>query len=84
MRHNIIYLMTAILPLCGCTDWLMVQPRGVEVPSGIEHYEGLLYGTELVTIREVFPYMCFENTCSFFVEIMELYYIIITKTLQKY
>ena len=64
MRHNIIYLMTAILPLCGCTDWLMVQPRGVEVPSGIEHYEGLLYGTELVTIREVFPYMCFENTCD--------------------
>ena len=56
--------MTAILPLCGCTDWLMVQPRGVEVPSGIEHYEGLLYGTELVTIREVFPYMCFENTCD--------------------
>lgn len=64
MRHNIIYLMTAILPLCGCTDWLMVQPRGVEVPSGIEHYEGLLYGTELVTVGEVFPYMCFENTCD--------------------
>ena len=56
--------MTAILLLCGCTDWLMVQPRGVEVPSRIEHYEGLLYGTELVTIGEVFPYMCFENTCD--------------------
>ena len=42
----------------------MVQPRGVEVPDKLEHYEGLLYGTEQYFIGEVFPYMCFENTCT--------------------
>ncbi len=65
MKKSRIYvtILSAVL-LTGCTDWLMVQPRGVEVPDKLEHYEGLLYGTEQYFIGEVFPYMCFENTCT--------------------
>ena len=65
MKKSRIYvtILAAVL-LTGCTDWLMVQPRGVEVPDKLEHYEGLLYGTDQVFIGEVFPYMCFENTCT--------------------
>lgn len=64
MKTRIIYAMLSALLLTGCTDWLMVQPRGAEIASKLEHYEGLLYGTELFSIGEVFPYMCFENTCD--------------------
>ena len=64
MKYGIITAVSALMLLTSCTDWLMVQPRGVEVPSRLEHYEGLLYGTELFLTNEVYPYMCFENTCS--------------------
>ena len=45
MKKSRIYvtILAAVL-LTGCTDWLMVQPRGVEVPDKLEHYEGLVFG----------------------------------------
>ena len=46
--------------LCACTDYLNVKPRGYDIASRIEHYEGLLYGTDLVLMDVSFPYMSME------------------------
>lgn len=63
MNKNTIYhLATAILLLTSCSDYLGIKPKGFDVASRIEHYEGLIYGTEPTWIWEVFPYMSFEQT----------------------
>lgn len=61
-RSNIFKLAAALLSLTSCTDYLGIKPKGFDVPSRIEHYEGLIYGTESTWIWEVFPYMSFEQT----------------------
>ena len=59
MKKYIIILMAA-LTLCSCTDYLNVKPRGYDIASKLEHYEGLLYGTELFLMDNSFPYMSME------------------------
>lgn len=49
------------LTLLACTDYLDVKPRGYDIASKIEHYEGLLFGAEYSLINIAFPYMCMET-----------------------
>ena len=58
------YITLLLLTLCttSCEDYLGIKPRGYDVAEKIEHYEGLLYGTEMFLLNEVFPYMGFEFT----------------------
>ena len=53
------YLIIPILALAlsACTDYLNVKPRGYDVASRIDHYEGLLYGTDRSLMNISFPYM---------------------------
>lgn len=46
--------------LTSCENYLNVKPRGYDIASKIEHYEGLLVGQDLYMLNESFPYMCFE------------------------
>lgn len=55
-----IIILAAALTLCSCTDYLNVKPRGYDIASKLEHYEGLLYGTELFLMDNSFPYMSME------------------------
>lgn len=61
-----IYILSAVLAalssLTSCEDYLGIKPRGYDVAEKIEHYEGLLFGTEMFMLNEVFPFMCFELT----------------------
>lgn len=63
--NRIIYLISLALAAVGmtsCEDYLGIKPRGYDVAEKIEHYEGLLFGTEVFMMDEVFPFMCFELT----------------------
>lgn len=55
-----ITLFALALTLCACTDYLNVKPRGYDIASRIEHYQGLLYGTELFLMDTSYPYMSME------------------------
>ena len=46
--------------LVSCEDFLNVKPRGYDIASKMEHYQGLILGQELWLMDESFPYMCFE------------------------
>lgn len=46
--------------LSGCTEFLDVKPRGYDIASKLEHYEGLLYGTDMFLLDITFPYMGME------------------------
>ena len=59
MRKTIIIPLLA-LALSACTDYLNVKPRGYDIASRIDHYEGLLYGTDIGLMNESFPYMSME------------------------
>lgn len=62
---RIIYILSSILAVVGvtsCEDYLGIKPRGFDVTEKIEHYEGLLFGTEMFMLDEVFPFMCYELT----------------------
>ena len=52
--------MAVACAMCACTDYLNVKPRGYDIASKIEHYQGLLYGTDLALLNTAFPYMCME------------------------
>ena len=56
------YLIIPVLALAlsACTDYLNVKPRGYDVASRIDHYEGLLYGTDRSLMNISFPYMSME------------------------
>ena len=53
-------ILAAALVLGSCTDYLNVKPRGYDIASKLEHYQGLLYGTELFLMDNSFPYMAME------------------------
>ena len=55
-----IIIFAATLALSACTDYLNVKPRGYDIASKLEHYQGLLYGTELFLMDNSFPYMAME------------------------
>ena len=55
-----IIIFAAALALSACTDYLNVKPRGYDIASKLEHYQGLLYGTELFLMDNSFPYMGME------------------------
>lgn len=55
-----LYIFSLLVVLCGCTDFLGIKPRGYDVAERLEHYQGLLYGSEPFMLDESFPYMCFE------------------------
>lgn len=59
-KKILIPVAVATLLLTSCTDYLNVKPRGYDIVSKMEHYEGLLLGQELFVLDETFPYMCFE------------------------
>lgn len=57
------YVLIAIIVagvFTACEDYLGIKPRGYDVAEKMEHYEGLLYGTGMYMLDEVFPFMCFE------------------------
>ncbi|MBO4742186.1 MAG: RagB/SusD family nutrient uptake outer membrane protein [Bacteroidales bacterium] len=57
---KIFILLAAACAMCACTDYLNVKPRGYDIASKIEHYQGLLYGTDLALLNTAFPYMAME------------------------
>lgn len=57
---KIFILLAAAFSLCACTDYLNVKPRGYDIASKIEHYQGLLYGTDIALLNITFPYMSME------------------------
>lgn len=59
MKKYIIILVCA-LSFWSCTDYLNVKPRGYDIASRIEHYRGLLYGSDMAMLYTSFPYMCME------------------------
>ena len=59
MRKYFLFPILA-LALSACTKYLDVKPRGYDVASRIDHYEGLLYGTDLFLMNTSFPYMSME------------------------
>ena len=59
MKKYIILLASA-LAFWSCTDYLDVKPRGYDIASRIEHYEGLLFGTDIAMLFTSFPQMCME------------------------
>lgn len=59
MKKSIIIL-ASVLVLGACTDFLDVKPRGYDIASRIEHYEGLLFGTDIAMLFTSFPQMCME------------------------
>ena len=62
MKKYIIIASAVILSAVSCRNWLDVKPRGYDIPTTIEQYEGLLYGTEHFYLDEVFEFMSFEFT----------------------
>lgn len=57
---RIIILTAAVLVLNACTDYLNVKPRGYDIASRIEHYEGLLYGSDMAFMNTSYPYRSME------------------------
>lgn len=57
---KLLILLAAASAICACTDYLNVKPRGYDIASKIEHYEGLLYGTDLALLNTAHPYMSME------------------------
>lgn len=55
-----IILLPVVLVLSACTDYLNVKPRGYDISSKIEHYEGMLYGTDMTLMNVSFPQRCME------------------------
>lgn len=62
MKKYILTFLVVMPILMSCTDYLGIKPRGYDVPSRLEHYEGLLYGPEYYLIKDVFTFMSFEFT----------------------
>lgn len=63
MNKKALYnLAIATLLLTSCTDYLGIKPRGYDVASRVEQYEGLIFGSDPMWAWEVFPYMAFEQT----------------------
>lgn len=62
MRKATYILLLLTVFATACEDYLGIKPRGYDVAEKVEHYEGLLYGTEMFLLDEVFPYMSFELT----------------------
>ena len=60
MKRYIAVLFTSALILASCTSYLDVKPRGYDIASRIEHYEGLLLGTDPALLNISFPYMSME------------------------
>ena len=60
MKKTLIILASALL-LGSCTSFLDVKPRGYDIASRVEHYEGLLYGTNLAMLNTSYPYMSMET-----------------------
>ena len=56
------YLIIPVLALAlsACTDYLDVKPRGYDIASRIDHYEGLLFGSDMALMNIAFPYMSME------------------------
>lgn len=64
MKKNIIILAAlAAMLLTSCEEYLNVKPKGYDIATKIEHFEGLLFGLqeELAFVSESFPYMCFDT-----------------------
>jgi len=61
MKKNIIILSAiAAIFLTSCEDYLNVKPRGYDIASKIEHYEGLILGQDIYMMYECFPFMGFD------------------------
>ena len=60
MKRFTTILAAAALLLTSCEEYLDVKPRGYDIASKVEHYEGLLIGQDLCLLDECFPYMCFD------------------------
>lgn len=60
MKKIIYAIVLGALLFSSCEDYLNVKPRGYDIASKMEHYRGLLYGTEPFLMDVSFPYMCFE------------------------
>ncbi|MBQ0043705.1 MAG: RagB/SusD family nutrient uptake outer membrane protein [Bacteroidales bacterium] len=64
MKKNILFVAAiAAMLLTSCEEYLNVKPKGYDIASKIEHYQGLLLGLqeELCFVSESFPYMCFDT-----------------------
>lgn len=63
MKKNIIVLAAICsMFLTSCEGFLNVKPKGYDIASKIEHFEGLLLGLgeDMIFRRESFPFMCFD------------------------
>lgn len=60
MKKSFAIIVSIIFVLSSCTEYLDVKPRGYDIASKVEHYEGLLYGGDMVLMDISFPYMCME------------------------
>ena len=60
MKKSIVIISSIIFVLSSCTEYLDVKPRGYDIASKVEHYEGLLYGSDMVMTDISFPYMSME------------------------
>lgn len=60
MKKSLIIISSIIFVLSSCTDYLDVKPRGYDIASKVEHYEGLLYGSDMALLDISFPFMSME------------------------
>lgn len=60
MKKFTVIILAVVSVLSSCTDYLNVKPRGYDIASRIEHYQGLLYGSDFAILDESYPYMCME------------------------
>ena len=60
MKKSVIILLAAAFLAGSCTDYLNIKPRGYDVASRLDHYEGLLYGAEYALLNVSFPFMSME------------------------
>ena len=55
-----ILLTATLLALCSCTKYLDVKPRGYDIASRVEHYEGMLYGSDMAFMNTSYAYRSME------------------------
>lgn len=61
MKKYSIIILAVVSVLSSCTDYLNVKPRGYDIASRVEHYQGLLLGSDFALMNISFPYMCMET-----------------------
>ena len=48
--HGLATILSVVLLLGGCKDFLDVKPKGKDIPETIEHYNGMFNSTNLTSV----------------------------------